>query len=225
MSCIPQGSVQFKADKMPHAVLVRSYQQSDVGNITLAFILYSQSSQSFKCKRRASGPGQSWIFVNKLAGTDCGTLSDKVRVQQETIPLASCTKDVSAHLKTVAVKDITSEQELILSRVGIFNFDDELLATMTICPKHRHQLGGGWFKKSTCRFPGHNGNAKPTRTVDKSQSRMIHETFGTLVPVGSGKNQCTTVKMCDGLIDCKCRCEALQRARGACYESTQFLQR
>ena len=94
---------------------------------------------------------------------------------------------MSSHLQTISVQDVSSEQELILARVGIFEFEEELLATTTICPKHRYQLGGGWFKRHTCRFPGHKGNAKPSRTINKSQSRTIVEKIGTLVPVGSGK--------------------------------------
>ena len=94
---------------------------------------------------------------------------------------------MSKHLHTISVVDISTEQDLILSRAGVFEYDEELLATTTICPRHRFQLGGGWYQKRICRYPQHSGKAKPDRSINKLQSKKIYLQLETLVQVGSGK--------------------------------------
>ena len=56
-----------------------------------------------------------------------------------------------------------------------------------MCPKHRYQLGGGWFQKRVCRYPDHTGKAKPDRSINKLQSKIIFHELKNLVPEGSGK--------------------------------------
>ena len=82
---------------------------------------------------------------------------------------------------------ISTEYELILTRAGVFEYDEEYISRTTVCPKHRYQLGGGWFQKRVCRYPDYTGKAKPDRSINKLQSKIIFHELKNLVPVGSGK--------------------------------------
>ena len=125
--------------------------------------------------------------ISTLIGSECGTTSSKLNITQETIPISLCNKDVNKHLHTTSVTDISTEYDLILTRAGVFEYDGEYISRTTVCPKHRYQLGGGWFQKKVCRYPDHTGKAKPDRTINKLQSKIILDELKNLVPVGSGK--------------------------------------
>ena len=125
--------------------------------------------------------------IGSLIRSECGTTSSKLNITQETIPISLCDKDVSKHLHTTSVTDISTEYDLILTRAGVFEYDEEYISRLTVCPKHRYQLGGGWFQKKVCRYPDHTGKAKPDRTISKLQSKIIFDEMKNLVPVGSGK--------------------------------------
>ena len=58
----------------------------------------------------------------------------------EYFPLTSCHQDIKAHLRAVNVSQtsILTEKDLILARSG--HFEEEGL-NMTVCPKHRAELG------------------------------------------------------------------------------------
>ena len=62
---------------------------------------------------------------------------------------SSCRKDISAHLRSTKIKpgSIANKVELILARVGTFSLPDNF-SELTICPKHRDQLGIGCQKTS-----------------------------------------------------------------------------
>ena len=125
--------------------------------------------------------------IGTLIGSECGTTSSKLNITQETIPISLCQKDVTKHLHTTSVTDISTEYDLILTRAGVFEYDEEYISRTTVCPKHRYQLGGGWFQKRVCRYPDHTGKAKPDRSINKLQSKIIFHELKNLVPVGSGK--------------------------------------
>ena len=123
----------------------------------------------------------------KITNTDCGTVSEKLKIPQSILPLIHCTRDVSGHLKTVKITDIETEIDLILSRAGIFNHDADDLQLYTICPRHRFLLGGGWYSRSVCNYPSHTGKEKPDRSINKQDSKLIMQQLGQFVVVGSGK--------------------------------------
>ena len=125
--------------------------------------------------------------IGTLIGSECGTTSSKLNITQETIPISLCRKDVSDHLHTISVTDISTEYDLMLTRAGVFHYDEEYISRTTVCPKHRYQLGGGWFQKRVCRYPDHTGKAKPDRSINKLQYKIIFHELKNLVPVGSGK--------------------------------------
>ena len=83
---------------------------------------------------------------------------------------------MSKHLHTISASDISTEYDIILTRAGVFEYDEEHISRPTVYPKHRYQLGGGWFQKTICRYPDHTGKAKPDRSITKLQSKIIfHE--------------------------------------------------
>ena len=94
---------------------------------------------------------------------------------------------MSKHLHTTSVIDISTEYDLILTRAGVFEYDEEYISRTTVCPKHRYQLSGGWFQKRVCRYPDHTGKGKPDRSINKMQSKIIFNELKHLVPVVSGK--------------------------------------
>ena len=125
--------------------------------------------------------------IGTLIGSECGTTSLKLNIKQETISISLCQKDVSKHLHTTSVTDISTEYDLILTRAGVFEYDEEYISRTTLCPKHGYQLSVRWFQKRICRYPDHTGKAKPDRSINKLQSKIIFHELKNLVPVGSGK--------------------------------------
>ena len=112
------------------------------------------------------------------------------------VPLLSCVKDIESHKSLWSFTCATSEQELILLRVGIFT-TQQGVSNLSICPFHRSELGIGWQRSSnTCRVPneiahhsqgkGNTMSVKGDRGVERELSKVIFERTGILVPVGSG---------------------------------------
>ena len=77
---------------------------------------------------------------------------------KEMIPIPSCSRDVTMHLKSVKVSSssVVSEGELILLRAGIFDNDGK---GMTVFPKHREYLGVYWRPSRLCKYPFHRDGA------------------------------------------------------------------
>ena len=94
---------------------------------------------------------------------------------------------MSNHLHTTSVTDISTEYDPMLTRAGVFHYDEEYISRTTVCPKHRYQLGGGWFQKRVCPYPDHTGKAKPDRSINKLEYKIIFHELKNLVLVGSGK--------------------------------------
>ena len=119
--------------------------------------------------------------------TDCGR-SARYPLVKEFIPITSCNRDITLHLKRVklASSSVSSESELILLRAGFFNADAQ---DKTVCPKHRDLLGLSWRPSRVCNHPLHEKRKtkKCDRGVSKQMSLEIYERWKTFVPIGSGK--------------------------------------
>ena len=105
----------------------------------------------------------------------------------EFFPLTSCQKDIKSHLRIVKVSQnsILTEKDLILARAGRFDEDG---ANMTICPRHRAELGIFWRPSRKCAHPFHGDRkGKPERRVNLEMSKGIIAKWSTLIPVGAGK--------------------------------------
>ena len=105
----------------------------------------------------------------------------------EFFPLTSCQKDIKSHLRIVKVSQnsILTEKDLILARTGRFDEDG---ANMTICPRHRAELGIFWRPSRKCAHPLHGDRkGKPERGVNLEMSKGIIAKWSALIPVGAGK--------------------------------------
>ena len=115
----------------------------------------------------------------------------------EVVPLRSCKKGISSHLRSCKFLDPENEADLILSRAGIFKTPKDIV-DLTIYPTHRSNLGDGWSRgfNSRCRMPkevsGH-GESRVTsipkgdRGIGKRDSRIILKVSGKFIQPGSGK--------------------------------------
>ena len=108
--------------------------------------------------------------------------------ERNTVHLRRCTKNIRSHLQKwkVAAYDVNVEWKLILLRCGLFDVD--AYSDKTICPAHRYKLGLCWTSTRKCCHPLHEGKGKPFRGVNKTTSREVFDRWGTLIPVGTGKN-------------------------------------
>ena len=143
--------------------------------------------------RTPKSPRVSKCSIGKVVGTDCG-LSARFPVMKEMIPIPSCSRDVTMHLKSVKVSSssVVSEGELILLRAGIFDDDGK---GMTVCPKHRECLGVYWRPSRLCKYPFHRDGASRTkakcdRGVSKKLSIEVKRKWNSLLPIGSGEISC-----------------------------------
>ena len=134
--------------------------------------------------------------IRAIVGSPCShDRRDHSKLVNE-VPLLSCVKDIESHKSLWSFTCATSEQELILLRVGIFT-TQQGVSNLSICPFHRSELGIGWQRSSnTCRVPneivhhsqgkGNTMSVKGDRGVERELSKVIFERTGILVPVGSG---------------------------------------
>ena len=126
----------------------------------------------------------------------CG-LNPRYSSQETFSTLTNCNKDISPHLRSLQLmktSGVENEIDLILCRVGKFGLPSDW-KSLTICPKHRDQLGIGWRRTSSkCSVPqklsGHSDKRRqvPTghRSIGKELSQKLYKETGVLLPVGTG---------------------------------------
>ena len=140
------------------------------------------------------------VFVEKTMAnlscsfaSHCDTHCDISSRGNELLPLSSCSRDISAHLRQISVSQtsVSSEKELILARVGLF---DESSRDFTICPKHRDKLGVKFNASIKCQHPLHgNRKGKRERGINLRMSKEIKNKWNVVVPVGAGKTLCLLI--------------------------------
>ena len=131
--------------------------------------------------------------LKATVGGFCGfDRKDRTHATQ-VIPILSCKKDISSHLRCCKFSGPQNEVELILSRAGMFKTPHNI-EEITICPNHRSVLGVGWSRGSNtrCRIPkevsGHKGKLpRADRGVGKRISEIPLNASGKLIQVGSGE--------------------------------------
>ena len=101
----------------------------------------------------------------------CGT-SARYLNRTACVIISACERDVHSHLKSVRLlqSGISTEKELILIRAGLIEVKNSgSCDAMTLCPRHRDELGLQWRKKrpEECKHP-------------------LEQNWNILVPVGSG---------------------------------------
>ena len=133
-----------------------------------------------------------------FAGGTCGfSYREDQSFISQVVPLRSCKKDISSHLRSCKFSDAENKVDLILSRAGIFKTPKDI-DDLTICPTHRSNLGVGWSRgsNSRCRVPkevfGHGEGRvksipKGDRGIGKRVSWIILKVSGKFIQPGSGK--------------------------------------
>ena len=116
---------------------------TDLGNYLLCKRLILHANMEICCSFKS------------FAGGTCGFSyrEDRTCISQ-VVPLRSCIKDISSHLRGCKFSDAENEVDLILSRAGIFKTPKDI-DDLTLRPTRRSNLGVGWSRGSNtrCRVP------------------------------------------------------------------------
>ena len=126
----------------------------------------------------------SFFGVGKI---ECG----ESRGKEQVVLLKECNSDISNHLRSCHLSRAkVTDYGLILARAGIFDPPEERISQMTICPKHRHNLGKYWRPLRTCQYPGHEGRKIALHCknpINLQMAKEIQKMFISPVQVGSRK--------------------------------------
>ena len=98
---------------------------------------------------------------------------------------------MSNHLRSCHLsRENVTEIDLILDRAGLFDLSASKVKQMTVCPKHRNNLGRYWQSSRTCQYPEHAGKFKKIEegiVINWKTSKKIYTLFGETAQVGSRK--------------------------------------
>jgi len=81
-----------------------------------------------------------------------------------------------------------TEIDLVLARVGLFDLSASKVKEMTVCPKHRKNLGRYWQSPRTRQYPEHARKFKKNEegiVINLKTSKGIYTFFGEKAQVGS----------------------------------------
>ena len=84
------------------------------------------------------------------------------RGEGKIIFLHECVHEMSNHLRRChsRSRENVTEIDLILAGAGVFDPSASKVKQMTVCPKHRNNLGRYWQSPRTCQYPEHAGKFK-----------------------------------------------------------------
>lgn len=131
--------------------------------------------------------------LKSIAGGTCGFDRKDCAHATQVVPILSCKRGISSHLRSCKFSGPKNEVELILCRCGMFKAPHNI-EELTVCPNHRSVFGVGWSRSSNtrCRMPsqisGHKRKLpKAERGISKHMSQMILKRTGKLIQIGSGE--------------------------------------
>ena len=83
------------------------------------------------------------------------------RGEEKVIFLRECVGEISNHLcRCHLSRENVTKIDIILARAGLFDLSASKVKEMTVCPKHRSNLGRYWQSPRTCQYPEHAGKFK-----------------------------------------------------------------
>ena len=113
------------------------------------------------------------------------------RGEEKVIFLRECVGEISNQLRRCHLsRENVTEIDIILARAGLFDLSASNVKEMTVCPKHRNNLGRYWQSPRTCQYPEH---ARKFKKIDEGivinlkTSKEIYTLFGKTAQVGSRK--------------------------------------
>ena len=124
-----------------------------------------------------------YVILNEHCGPNRG--------EGKIIFLRECGNEISNHLRRchLSCENVT-EIDLILARAGLFDLSASKVKQMTVCPKHRNNLGRYWQSPRTCQYPEHTGRFNKSEegiVINLKTSKEIYTLFGETAQVGSRK--------------------------------------
>lgn len=113
------------------------------------------------------------------------------RGEEDVVSLRECLHDISNHLRNCHLsRENVTEVTLILARAGLFDLGGSKVKDMTVCPKHRNNLGRYWQSPRTCQYPEHTGKLKKVEdgnVINFKTAKEVLTLFGEKIQVGSRK--------------------------------------
>ena len=123
------------------------------------------------------------VILNKHCGPNRG--------EGKIIFLHECVHEMSNHLRRCHLsRENVTEIDLILARAGLFDLSASKVKQMTVCPKHRNNLGRYWQSPRTCQYLEHAGKFKKIEegiVINLKTSKETYTLFGETAQVGSRK--------------------------------------
>ena len=135
-----------------------------------------------------------WLL--SFAGGTCGfSYREDRSCISLVVPLRSCKKDISTHLRSCRFSDPENEVDLFFSPASIFEMINDDFA---ICPTHRSNLDVGWSRGSNSRcwvlkeVSGHGKGRvksipKADRGIGKRVAQIVLKTSRKFIKPGSDK--------------------------------------
>ena len=121
------------------------------------------------------------VILNEHCGPNRG--------EENIIFLHECVGEISNHLRRCHLsRENVTEIDLVLARVGLFDLSASKVKEMTVCPKHRKNLGRYWQSPRTRQYPEHARKFKKNEegiVINLKTSKGIYTFFGEKAQVGS----------------------------------------
>ncbi|KAL9988693.1 hypothetical protein ACROYT_G003167 [Oculina patagonica] len=121
------------------------------------------------------------VILNEQCGPNRG--------EEDVVSLRECLHDISNHLRNCHLsRENVTEVTLILARAGLFDLGVSKVKDMTVCPKHRNNLGRYWQSPRTCQYPEHSGKLKKVEdgnVINFKTAKEVLTLFGEKIQVGS----------------------------------------
>ncbi len=109
----------------------------------------------------------------------------------DNISILECNRDIQMHLRSCHLSRLNiTEYELILARAGHFSLNPGQIAKVTVCPRHRDNLGRCFRPLGSCQYPVHNRPVCKCGGRDVVNITMAEDClklYGALVHIGSRK--------------------------------------
>ena len=107
------------------------------------------------------------------------------------VSILECNRDIQTYLRSCHLSRLNiTEYELILARAGQFNLKRDQMVNMTVCPRHRDNLGRYFRPLRSCQYPVHHGPVSRCSGRDVINIMMSEDClklYGVLIHIGSRK--------------------------------------
>lgn len=120
------------------------------------------------------------------------------RGEEKIIFLRECVGEISNHLRRCHLsRENATEIDIILAWSGLFDLSASKVKEMTVCAKHRNNLGRYWQSPRTCQYPEDAGKFKKIEegiVINLKTFKEIYTIFGKTAQVGSLKYKIYNLK-------------------------------